>query len=372
MAQLDGEVGMLTSDGQIHTSGVTASTPARTERERLLRGLTIPRHAESPGSRPRRLVWLVAAVLVAHSAVLLYLTRKATPPLPTASAALAPAPVASISGTAAAGRDSNTDDSSGRFAGAKLEASGFVAASRVATVSARTLGVITQVLVEEGAEVAEGQVVARLDDTQARLELRLAEAREAAARGRVRSAEAQLTDARRSLEREQSLWQQQITSESSLTRAGTTAEAAAAGLESARADLEAGTLDVDRLRVQLNDHTIRAPFAGVVVSKNAQPGEVLAPSGAGGGYTRTGICTIVDMKSLEIVVDVNEQMIDRIHLGQAVEAELYAHAGWVFSGRVHKVMPNADRARGTVRVRIELLSEDARILPDKAVKVAFL
>ena len=340
------------------------SQEERTRREALLQrmlGSPPPAHGQAAASARAPmppLAWLLGALVLAQGLVLGYLLLgpedAESVPAPVASAAAAPASAPPLA------------------ASTRLEASGYISAARVATVSARTLGLITEVAIEEGSLVEQGQVLARLEDTQARLELGLAEARRRAAEARLRSSEAQAEEARQTLERERSLRGDGYASAASIERAATALATARAQVDLARADLQLSALEVQRFEVLLDDHSIRAPFAGVVVSKNAQPGEVLAPSAAGGGYTRTGICTIVDMESLEIVVDVNEQMIGRVQPGQAVEAELYAHPGWTIAGRVHKVMPNADRARGTVRVRIELLDRDPRILPDKAVKVAFL
>jgi HlyD family secretion protein len=255
---------------------------------------------------------------------------------------------------------------------AKLEASGFVTATRMATVSVRTMGQVTEVLVDEGSRVKRGQVLARLGDTAASTEWKLAQAQQQSSLARVQSAEAQLRQALRDQDRERLLRDQQFTSDASLSKVQTVVETAQAALASARADAALAALQVQRQAQAVDDHVVRAPFDGVVLARNAQVGEIVAPGGAGGGYTRTGICTIVDMKSLEIVVDVNEEMITRVQPGQAVQAELYSHKGWRLQGEVLRVMPNADRAKATVRARIKLLTEDPRILPDMAVKVFFL
>jgi RND family efflux transporter MFP subunit len=129
-------------------------------------------------------------------------------------------------------------------------------------------------------------------------------------------------------------------------------------------------LDVQRR--QLDDMRILAPFAGVVIDKAAQPGEMISPVSAGGGFTRTGICTIVDMDSLEVEVDVNESYINRVSAGQPVLATLNSYPDWKIPAEVITIIPSADRNRATVRVRIRLLERDQRILPDMGVKVAFL
>ena len=117
---------------------------------------------------------------------------------------------------------------------------------------------------------------------------------------------------------------------------------------------------------------LRAPFAGVVVTKNAQPGEMISPISAGGGFTRTGICTIVDMTSLEIEVDVNEAYIQRVKAGQDVNAVLDAYPDWQIPAEVIAIVPTADRQKATVRVRIGFRERDSRVLRDMGVKVAFL
>jgi RND family efflux transporter MFP subunit len=122
----------------------------------------------------------------------------------------------------------------------------------------------------------------------------------------------------------------------------------------------------------LDDTVIRAPFAGVALSKDAQPGEMVSPVSAGGGFTRTGISTIVDMSSLEIEVDVNESFINRVTPGQKVEATLDAYPDWRIPAHVITIVPTADRQRATVLVRIAFEQLDPRILPDMGVKVAFM
>ena len=122
---------------------------------------------------------------------------------------------------------------------------------------------------------------------------------------------------------------------------------------------------------QLDDTIIRAPFSGIVTSKNAQPGEMISPISAGGGFTRTGICTIVDMESLEIEIDVNESYINRVGAGQAVEATLDAYPEWKIPCKVIAIIPTADRQKSTVKVRVGFDKLDPRILPEMSVKVAF-
>ena len=253
-----------------------------------------------------------------------------------------------------------------------LNASGYITARRIATVSAEIMGLITDVRVEEGMRVEKGQVLAKLDDAVASVNLRFAEAQVKVAEARLSSVEANLSEAIRVYKRTSALNTVDFSSEASLTRAQANVESLEANLESAQADIEVAKLEAQRQRERLDDHTIKAPFGGVVTVKNAQPGEIVSPSSAGGGFTRTGICTIVDMSSLEIEVDVNEAFIGRVFTGQKVEATLDAYPDWIIDAQVIAIIPTADRAKATVRVRIQINSKDTRILPDMGVKVAFL
>lgn len=253
-----------------------------------------------------------------------------------------------------------------------LNASGYITARRIATVSAEITGRIVEVNVEEGMEVAEGQVLARLDDAVARVNLQLARAQLNAQRAQINNIQASLDEALRVLKRANELNAKSLVSEAELTRAQAQVDALSAQIKSARANAEVSTFEVQRQQERVDDHTIRAPFAGIVTVKNAQTGEIISPGSAGGGFTRTGICTIVDMDSLEIEVDVNEAFIGRVFTGQPVQANLDAYPEWDIPAEVIAIIPTADRAKATVRVRIAILEKDARILPDMGVRVAFL
>lgn len=253
-----------------------------------------------------------------------------------------------------------------------LNASGYITARRMATVSAEIMGLITNVNVEEGMAVEQGQVLAKLDSAVATVNLNFAEAQVSVSKARLGRTEASLAEAKRVLQRTQELNSSDFSTKADLTRAQADVESFEADLLSAKADIRVAEIEAQRQRERLDDHTIRAPFAGIVTVKNAQPGEIVAPSSAGGGFTRTGICTIVDMDSLEIEVDVNEAFIGRVFEGQKVEANLDAYPDWTIPASVIAVIPTADRAKATVRVRIRIIDKDARILPDMGVKVAFL
>ncbi len=252
-----------------------------------------------------------------------------------------------------------------------LNASGYVTARRQATVSAKVTARVVEVLIEEGMAVAQGQVMARLDDSNIRVahDLAMAQVRAAEAtleETRVREREAALERSR--VER---LLEVAIASQADLDAAAAGHDALVARLAQQEREAVVARRQVDVWAQQLEDSEIRAPFAGVVVSKNAQPGEMISPAAAGGGFTRTGIGTVVDMESLEIEVDVNESYINRVRPDQRVVATLDAYTDWEIPASVIAIVPTADRQRATVKVRIGFDALDPRILPDMGVKVAF-
>jgi RND family efflux transporter MFP subunit len=255
---------------------------------------------------------------------------------------------------------------------AVLNASGYVVARRLATVSSKVTGRITEVLFEEGAAVTEGQVLARLDPASAQADHLVAARSLEAARRRLSEIEVRLADARKTLERNRSLVERALVSQSVLDASEAEVAALGARLEAARAEVGVAQASLAVNQQGLDDLQIRAPFAGVVISKDAQPGETVSPISAGGGFTRTGIATIVDMDSREIEVDVNEAYINRVHEGQRVEATLDAYPDWKVPGQVISIVPTADRQKATVRVRIAFEHLDPRILPDMGIKVRFL
>jgi RND family efflux transporter MFP subunit len=253
-----------------------------------------------------------------------------------------------------------------------LDASGYVVARRQATVSSKLTGKVQEVLVEEGMRVEQGQVVARLDDTTQRARLDLANAQVVAAKAALAETEAQLRAARLARDRLRDLATRKLTSAASLDTAEADYDSLAARLETGRENVKVAARNVALAQDAVDNMIIRAPFAGMVVSKNAQPGEMISPVSAGGGFTRTGICTIVDMDSLEIEVDVNEAYIQRVVPGQRVSAMLDAYTAWQIPAEVIAIVPTADRQKATVRVRIGFLERDSRVLRDMGAKVAFL
>ena len=254
--------------------------------------------------------------------------------------------------------------------GAVLSASGYVVARLVTTISSKITGQVREVLVEEGMQVAKGQVVARLDDGTARAQYALAESQLETARRGVAEVEARFHEAERTLARTRSLRAQNLASEAALNAAEADHAATAARLATARSEVDVAEHSAALSRRNLEDHVIHAPYAGVVISKNAQPGEMISPMSTG-GFTRTGICTIVDMSSLEVEVDVNEAYINRVVAGQRVEAVLDAYPDWRIAAHVVSIVPTADRQKATVKVKIGFEALDARILPDMGVQVAF-
>lgn len=253
-----------------------------------------------------------------------------------------------------------------------LDATGYVTARREATVSSEITGKVVEILVEEGMIVEEGQVVARLDATTQRARYELAQAQLASSRATLKETEVQLRAARLERDRLRELAAKGLTSVASLDAAEADYDSLAARLETGRENVHVSERNVAVSAKALDNMTIRAPFGGVVVSKNAQPGEMISPISAGGGFTRTGICTIVDMDSLEIEVDVNEAYIQRVKPGQRVSATLDAYPDWQIPAEVIAIVPTADRQKATVRVRIGFLEKDERVLRDMGVKVAFL
>ena len=264
-----------------------------------------------------------------------------------------------------------TPASSGGGSAAVLNASGYVVARRQATVSAQVTGKVAEVHVEEGMTVKKDQLLARLDDSTVRPSYELALRQLEAARKELAEIEVRLAEAERSLRRTTELRSDKLVSEVALDEAQSEVAALRARLEASRSQVKVAEGTVRVREQNLDDLLVRAPFDGVVVSKDAQPGEIVSPMSSG-GFTRTGIATIVDMDSREIEVDVNEAFINRVHDNQKTEAVLDAYPDWVIPSHVINVVPTADRQKATVRVRIAFDELEPRILPQMGVKVSFL
>lgn len=251
-----------------------------------------------------------------------------------------------------------------------LNASGYVTARREATVSAKVTGKVMEVLVEEGKRVEADQVLARLDPSNATANRKLAEAQLGSAKISLKETQALLDQAQSNYKRTSQLVAQKVASDADLDKALSDFKSLQARLERQTLEVSVAERSMELWDQQLEDLIIRAPFAGVVTAKNAQPGEVISPMSAG-GFTRTGICTLVDMDSLEIEVDVNESYINRVTPGQRVEATLDAYTDWKIPAKVIAIIPTADRQKATVKVRVGFERLDPRILPQMGVKVAF-
>lgn len=252
-----------------------------------------------------------------------------------------------------------------------LNASGYVTARREATVSSKVTGKVVEVLVEEGMRVEADQVLARLDDTNVKASLLLTQAQLKSAQTALEETRVRIKEAELNLRRTADLARNSISAQADLDHAVAEADSLKARLQQQEAEVTVAERQLASWQQQLDDTIIRAPFGGIVTSKNAQPGEMISPISAGGGFTRTGICTIVDMESLEVEIDVNESYINRVQPGQEVEATLDAYPDWKIPCKVIAIIPTADRQKSTVKVRVGFDRLDARILPEMSVKVAF-
>jgi RND family efflux transporter MFP subunit len=253
-----------------------------------------------------------------------------------------------------------------------LNASGYVTPRRRATVAAKITGRVTGVYFDEGMGVKEGQLLASLDNSDAKRALNAAIADRNASRAAIADLEVQLKYSEIQLHRAQELFTEKVQSQEALDTARTNVDSLKAKILLAKDQVTASAARVLEAQQGVDNCIIRAPFSGIVVSKDAQVGEMVSPISAGGGFTRTGIATIVDMNSNEIEVDVNEAYIARVHRGQKVLATLDAYPDWHIPCHVRTIIPTADRDKGTVKVRITINRLDPKILPDMGVKVAFL
>jgi HlyD family secretion protein len=306
------------------------------------------------GSGGRRGLWITAliVIVVAGGGLWLWTQRVQAEPVRTAAV------VARSGGNGSAG--------------SVLNASGYVVARRRATVSSKVTGKVIDVHVEEGKSVRKGQILARLDDSQVRSALSVAEAQLGVARRGAAEDQAKLREAELTRDRRAALVKEGVVGKAELDAADAQVESLKARIAMSLEQITVAQSQVNARLTDLNDMVVRAPFDGVAISKDAQPGEMISPVSAGGGFTRTGICTIVDMLSLEVEVDVNESYINRVRPGQPVESILDAYPDWRIPSHVITSVPSADRAKATVKVRIGFEKLDPRILPDMGVKVSFL
>ena len=318
----------------------------------LLNQLRIDRNKVEPPSRAPWIVALVVLVLIGVAAAWWWTSSQRSFEV---SAVTAIAPSAGGSGSTAV-----------------LQATGYVTARRQATVSAQITGTMSEVLIEEGEHVEAGQVLARLDDTAQQANLAQAQAQVAQARAQVGQIKARADQARRDLVRQQELVGRKLVSKQAVEAAQTEVDALAAQMTAQQRMVDLALAQARSAQVQLDYTTVRAPFAGVIIAKAAQVGEIVSPLSAGGGFTRTGVGTIVDMDSLEIEVDVNESYINRVVPGAPAQAVLDAYQDWIIPAKVIAIIPTADRGKATVKVRVGLEQKDPRILPDMGARVSFM
>ena len=326
-----------------------------TETRDLLKELRIDRSAPAPREGLPRWAWIAggtAAVLLLALLGWWLFARDAAPEVRTARAV-------AIGG-------------SGGSAASVLDATGYVVARRMATVSAKVTGKVREVLIEEGQAVEAGQVMATLDPVDALAGRELAAAQLGAARSQVAGAEARFQEAQANAARLAALAEDRLVSRTQYEQAVAERDALRAQLLTTRRNVEVAADQLAIAENSVDNTVVRAPFAGVVIAKAAQPGEMISPLSAGGGHTRTGIGTIVDMDSLEVEVDVGESYINRVQPGMPVVATLNAYPDWQIPAEVTAIIPAADRGKATVKVRVALKERDARIVPDMGVRVSFL
>lgn len=261
---------------------------------------------------------------------------------------------------------------SGGASASVLDATGYVVARRTATVSAKITGRVREVLIEEGQRVEEGQVMATLDPISETADRTLASAQLSASQSDITRVQAQLKEAEVNASRLSTLVAQQLVSKSQYDQAVAQRDSLRAQLVTAQRNAKVASDQLAIANINLDYTVVRAPFAGIVTAKAAQPGEIVSPLSAGGGFTRTGIGTIVDMDSLEVEVDVGEAYIGRVQPKMSVEATLNAYPDWKIPAEVIAIIPAADRGKATVKVRIALKQKDPRIVPDMGVRVSFL
>jgi RND family efflux transporter MFP subunit len=331
--------------------------PSMNDKATLLEQLRIDRSAPpAPRGKAWRVVLWAGAALVVFGALLWWWLRPAAIPVHIAVARVA---AAGPAGTQAA-------------ASSILDASGYVVARRQATVASKITGKLAELFIEEGDHVIAGQVIARLDDSNARASVNQAAAQLDYAKSALNETQINIANAQRDYDRQNSLLDKHFVSQAAVDNARTALDALKAQLATQQSNVSVVVRNLEVAQRNLDDTVVRAPFAGVVTVKAAQPGEIVSPMSAGGGFTRTGIGTIVDMDSLEIQVDVNENFIHRVEPAQAARAKLNAYPDWQIPAHVIAVIPTADRSKGTVTVRIALDVKDPRILPEMGVRVAFM
>ena len=262
--------------------------------------------------------------------------------------------------------------SGGTASASVLDATGYVVARRMATVSAKITGKVREVLIEEGQRVEAGDVMARLDPVDADAQRNLSASQLEAAQSQIVGTQAQLKEAEANAARLGALVAQKLVSRAQFEQAVAQRDALRAQVATAQRNAQVARNSLAIASNGVDNTIVRAPFAGIIIAKSAQPGEIVSPLSAGGGFTRTGIGTIVDMDSLEVEVEVGEAFIGRVKPGMRTETVLNAYQDWKIPGKVIAIIPAADRGKATVKVRVGLDAKDPRIVPDMGARVGFL
>lgn len=253
----------------------------------------------------------------------------------------------------------------------EFNASGYVVAQRKAAVSSKGTGRLAHLGVKEGSRVKAGDVIARLENDDLAAEKSQIEGQLAAARAELARADADSKTAMRQHRRFEVLWKERVVAKADYENARDSDRRASAGVAAARANIRALEAGLKRASVLLDYTEIRAPFDGVVLTKNADEGEVVAPFGSAVN-ARAAVVTMADLASLEVQTDVSEAFLHKVREGQPAEIQLDALPDTRLSGKAATIVPTADRTRGTVMVKVQFDQIDPRILPEMSARVAFL
>jgi RND family efflux transporter MFP subunit len=340
------------------------------EKTKLLEQLRIDRSGTHSGPEPRRSVpiWVVyALILVIVAGIGSWFFLRPHAPDGTAAASSAADGANSSSAT-----DATSTPVNGPAGSTALDASGYVVAQRQATVSAKALGRVVDLRIEDGQRVHQGEIVARLDDTNTLAGLMAAKAQLAQTEASLEASKVAVADAGPIFDRNQKQRAAGVISAQDFDADKATYNAVQQDLNVKQSMVAVAQADVQVAQRNEDDMTVRAPFDGVITVKVAQQGEIVSPMSAGGGFARTGIGTIVDMDSLEVEVDVSENFINRVHVGQPTTVRLNAYPDWSIPGSVKAIIPTADRSKATVKVRVGFKEKDPRILPEMGARVSFL
>jgi len=252
-----------------------------------------------------------------------------------------------------------------------LNASGYVVPQRKAAVASKITAQLLEISVEEGSRVKKGDIIARLEGADAAAARQQAQANVSVSRYGLAQARAELEDAKVSYEREKELVSQEYTTKAQYDAAEARYRKAAAGVSGAQSAVKAAEAALEAAKVSVEYTVIRAPFDAVVLTKNADIGDIITPLGAAAN-AKAAVVTIADMNSLQVEADVSESNLEQVKAGQPCEIQLDALPDKRFRGEVHMVIPTADRSKATVMVKVRFVDKDPRVLPEMSAKVAFL